>query len=344
VVPYTRGAEVHRPPGSIVDECKRLVDAGVIEITLLGQTVNHYIDTHGAAVGSDGAELPQVGPGAASFKDQKSKDAGQKTTTFAGLLHRIHEEVPGLARLRFVTSFPRDFGDDILHVMASCPRICRYIHVPAQSGSNRILKLMNRGYTVEEYLEFIDRAKAILPGVSIAGDFIVGFPTETDEDFATSKDLIRRVGFKNSFIFKYSPRPGTIAIDRFADDVPEHIKRARNNELLAVQAQDSDQVHRQYIGRVVDVFVERAEQKIVRHSPADGQRNGTSLTVNGRATTATLNDAPAVSSHITGRTDGDLIVSAEVEDSEIAQAMVGSIVQVEVTDARPLLLRGSVRD
>ena len=152
VVPYTRGPEVHRPPGNIVEEVKRLTDAGAREVTLLGQTINHYHYKHG-----DG-----------------------RTTSFAELLYQIHEATPDLPRLRFVTSYPRDFGDDALAAMRDCPRICRYLHAPAQSGSNRILKLMNRGYTVEEYCNLIDRARGMMPDICIASDFIVGFPTETD--------------------------------------------------------------------------------------------------------------------------------------------------------------------
>jgi tRNA-2-methylthio-N6-dimethylallyladenosine synthase len=383
VVPYTRGAEVHRPPGSIVDECKRLADAGVIEVTLLGQTVNHYIYTHGAAVSVSGLELPQVGPGAAAFAREGVKQGvprldptGQavgaarvglsaqpvvpvkhqssivdrqfiRTTTFADLLQRIHDEVPAIRRLRFLTSFPRDFGDDILAVMAACPRLCRYLHVPAQSGSNRLLKLMNRGYSVEEYLEFIQRARTFLPDVCIAGDFIVGFPTETDDDFEQSKQLIRAARYKNSFIFKYSPRPGTVAIDRFANDVPEHVKRARNNALLAVQAEVSAQEHEKYIGRTVDVFVERVERAEVRSQRSEvrgpgGQRSGTALTINGqhseRDKSSIVNRQSSIA--LTGRTDGDLIVSAAVAgDVEPAQ-LVGQIVPVKIESAVPLLLRG----
>src|SRR5206468_2071978 len=164
----------------------KLTDAGSKEVTLLGQTINHYAYRHG-----DG-----------------------RTTTFAQLLFDIHDQVPDLPRLRFVTSFPRDFTDEALLAMRDCPRICRYLHVPAQSGSDRILKLMNRGYTAAEYTDFIARARAYMPDVSIASDFIVGFPTETDEDFAQTVELVRTCRFKNSFIFKYSPRPGTTAIDR----------------------------------------------------------------------------------------------------------------------------------
>jgi tRNA-2-methylthio-N6-dimethylallyladenosine synthase len=150
VVPYTRGPEVHRPPQNIVDEVRKLSDAGAVEVTLLGQTINHYHYDHG-----DG-----------------------RRTTFAELLYQVHEAVPHLPRLRFVTSFPRDFTDHALQAMRDCERICRYLHVPAQHGSDRVLKLMNRGYTAQQYRDFIGRAREHMPDVCIASDFIVGFPTE----------------------------------------------------------------------------------------------------------------------------------------------------------------------
>jgi tRNA-2-methylthio-N6-dimethylallyladenosine synthase len=225
VVPYTRGAEVSRSPAAILEEARRLVDAGCLEITLLGQTVNHY--RHGA-------------PGAA--------------TSFADLLHLLHEKLPDLPRLRFLTSYPADFGDDILQVMRDSPRICRYIHIPAQSGSNRILKAMNRGYTVESYLELVQRARAMVPGVHLAGDFIVGFPTETDADYAMTRDLVEKVRYKNCFIFKYSPRPGTIAIKRFTEDLPDEVKRFRNNDLLRVQNRICSELNRELLGQTVDVL------------------------------------------------------------------------------------------
>ena len=341
VVPYTRGAEVHRPPDSIVEECRRLADQGVIEITLLGQTVNHYVYVHGAAVDGDGLELPQIGPGAAAHSTRNgrgkpgatingtsrvARGATRRTTTFADLLKRIHDEVPALKRLRFLTSFPRDFGDDILQVMAESPRICRYLHVPAQSGSNRILKLMNRGYSVEQYLEFIDRARTVLPDVEIAGDIIVGFPTETDVDFAMTRDLLERVRFKNNFIFKYSPRPSTIAIDRLADDVPDDVKRVRNNELLSLQAGISAEVHRRYIGRVVDVFVEKISEKESKHRSRVELR------------WESPGDLPGA--QLCGRTAGDLIVTFPSPPKTAADAFLGRIVQVEVVEAGSLILFG----
>jgi tRNA-2-methylthio-N6-dimethylallyladenosine synthase len=352
VVPYTRGAEVHRPPDHIVDECKRLADQGVIEITLLGQTVNHYIYTHGMAVSGGGHELPQVGPGAAAFAKRPAANRAQssplspqfsaRTTTFADLLKRIHDEVPAVQRLRFVTSYPRDFGDDILHVMAASPRICRYLHVPAQSGSDRILKLMNRGYTVGEYLDFIARARAILPDVSIAGDIIVGFPTETDDDFQMTCHLLRQVRFKNNFIFKYSPRPGTVAIDRFPDDVPEAVKRRRNAALLGLQSQISAEVHAEQIGRVVELFVEKVSGEVAGPKSAKpvGSRDG----IAGQRIELGWQREPAAQRcvQVSGRTEGDLISVFDVADLETAMSLIGRIVSVCVTGSGPLLLRGEL--
>lgn len=341
VVPHTRGPEVHRPPDAIVEECRRLADQGVIEVTLLGQTVNHYIYTHGLALSVNGRELPQVGPGAEVFAKLNTGSqshggpapSGERVTTFAQLLKRIHDEVPAIQRLRFVTSYPRDFGDDILQVMAESPRICRYIHVPVQSGSNRILKAMNRGYTVEQYLEFVDRVRAYLPDACIAGDIIVGFPTETDEDFEMTKDLLRRVRFKNNFIFKYSPRPGTVAIRRFEDDVPEAIKRQRNNELLELQSEISAEIHRDYIGQSVDVFVEQISQRTVRRSSSKVLLGWESGGEDAEATTRI---------QMSGRTGGDLIVVFDLPDGANPDDMIGTITPVHITDSGPLILYGRV--
>ncbi len=235
VVPYTRGAEVSRTPEAIVEEARKLVDAGCLEITLLGQTVNHYVYEHDAL-----ASTPS-GP-------------AKRRTTFAELLQRLHEGLPQLPRLRFLTSFPADFGDDILQVMRASPRICPYLHIPAQSGCDRILKAMNRGYTAQSYLELVERARRIVPGIQLAGDFIVGFPTETDADYALTRTLAETVRYKNCFIFKYSPRPGTLAIKRFEDNVPEEVKRFRNNDLLRVQNRISKELNRELSGQIVEVL------------------------------------------------------------------------------------------
>lgn len=371
VVPFTRGAEIHRPPDHIVEECKRLADAGVIEITLLGQTVNHYRFEHGAAVSINGIVQPQKGR---SYAGGHRRDpfAGTSTTTFADLLARIHDEVPTIQRLRFVTSYPRDFGDDALQVIRDCPRICRYLHVPAQSGSDRVLKLMNRGYSVGEYLEFVERARETLhqPEIGrplmLAGDFIVGFPTETEEDFAMTMDLARRVRYKNSFIFKYSPRPGTVAIEKHEDDVPEAVKRRRNNELLALQTMMSNEVSREQVGQTHGVFVEglsRQERK--RQERRRTQGGGmVSLTIgasdpsrskdedgscgDGCSASNVMVDDDAsmpVGNEIvqySGRTEGDLIVFFDAPASA-SRALVGRIVPVRINSAENLGLRGELR-
>ena len=359
VVPNTRGAEVHRPPDSIIDECKRLVDAGVIEITLLGQTVNHFRYTHGPAVDSEGREQPQVGPGLAGFRAPVRPD--ERVTSFARLLERIHDEVPALQRLRFVTSYPRDFGDDILDVMAACPRICRYIHVPAQSGSNRILKAMNRGYTREEYLGLIERVAHKLPDCTIAGDIIVGFPTETDADFEETVSLVRAVPFKNNFIFKYSPRPGTVAIDRFEDDVPTEVKKLRNNLLLDVQAEVGRKAHAVWIGRRVEVLVEeiRDHGAAAEHAlePAGAtlalqiahpESKKVELRWDRRQGAADAGTHPRggvqtrVGVQALGRTAGDLITAINLgpeHSASDAQRLIGTIVQAQVTSCSPLLLQ-----
>lgn len=358
VVPFTRGAEVHRPPEHIIDECKRLADAGVIEITLLGQTVNHYRFEHDAAVRVDGVLQPQKGRSyaASASQSQHRRDpfAGANVTTFADLLRRIHDEVPAIQRLRFVTSYPRDFGDDVLEVIRDHPRICRYLHVPAQSGSDRLLKLMNRGYTVGEYLEFLDRARHFLhqPEIGrplmVSGDFIVGFPTETDEDFAASMRLVERARYKNAFIFKYSPRPGTVAIDKFEDDVPEAVKRRRNNELLALQNAISDQVSRELVGMQFDVYAQGLSRKTLKQSgmtQGDMRKAGTvNLTIGGRSATATLVPKLQSSSdevvQLSCRTDGDIIVFAEVPMSK-ARELVGSVFTVRIDRAEGLALHAT---
>jgi tRNA-2-methylthio-N6-dimethylallyladenosine synthase len=320
VVPNTRGAEVHRHPGHIVDEVKKLADHGVIEVTLLGQTVNHYHYDHSAAQQIDGVWQPQIGTVISPNKGTggPSPSFNDSTTSFADLLHRIHEEVPAIQRLRFVTSLPRDFGDDILQVIADSPRICRYLHLPVQSGSNRVLAKMNRGYRVEQYRELIERAKAMIPGVTLATDIIVGFPGETDDDYQQTRDLLAFARYKNSFIFKYSPRPGTAAYDRLVDDVPDDVKRHRNNDLLALQAQISKEIHDSYVGQTVDVFVEGVSQKTRKQAGDPSTSGGTQLS---------------------GRTDGDLITFFDGDPS-----MIGSIVKVKVESALPLALAGDIAD
>ena len=310
----------------------------MLEITLLGQTVNHYRYTEGTAVTIGGRAAPQIGPGLSAFRPGRAAVPG--TTTFADLLFRIHEAVPSVERLRFVTSYPRDFGTDVLQVIRDCPRICRYLHAPAQSGSDAVLARMNRGYTVAEYEEFVSNCLGYLPDATLAGDLIVGFPGETDGDFEATCSLVRRLPFKNNFIFKYSPRPGTAAIERFADDVPDEVKRWRNNALLAVQSETSARVHAGWVGREVDVLFDGFRAPAAASGPSQA-RGRVDLRVEGRPAGA-VDVEPRGHWQAVGRTRGDLIVAADMPSEHAAAALVGTQRRVRIVAARPLLLTGSL--
>lgn len=224
VVPMTRGAEKSRSPQLIEDEVRRLVDDGYVQITLLGQTIDAYGKTLG-----DG-------------------------TTLASLLRRLHD-IAGLKRLRFITSHPKDISDELLDTMAELPKVAKHLHVPVQAGSDRILRLMGRRYTRADYLHFIDRARARIPGVEFLSDFIVGFPRESDEDFRQTVSLMKEVRFDGAYVFMYSQRPGTPAAN-LADDVPEGIKNARCNELLALHLTQQAERFRALHDSVQQVLIE----------------------------------------------------------------------------------------
>jgi tRNA-2-methylthio-N6-dimethylallyladenosine synthase len=224
IVPYVRGREISREPGEIVDEVKKLVDDGVVEVTLLGQNVNSYGKSFG------------------------KKDA------LADLLHEVGE-IDGLLRLRFVTSHPKDMARPILEAMRDVPKVCEYLHMPAQSGSDRILKLMHRQITNARYRDLVALARDLVPGISIASDFIVGFPTETAEEYEETATLVRDLEFANSFVFKYSPRSGTRAA-QMDDDVPVEEKKRRNADLLSIQMANNGKVNASMIGSIVNVLVE----------------------------------------------------------------------------------------
>ena len=242
VVPYVRGPEISRPPVAIIEQIKKLAGHGVKQITLLGQTVNSY-----------------------KYKQ------GEKTWSLADLLDAAGN-IDGIEWLRFVTSYPsEEFFDEIMQVMADSPKVCGYLHIPAQSGSDRILRAMNRNYTAAWYMELLDRARAIVPDITIAGDFIVGFPGETEEDFQATVDLVKKARYKNAFIFKYSPRPGTASDKRLLDTVPAEVKQRRNVELLAVQEKISDELSRDFLGKQVKVLVEGLSKKPHLNSTEGGE-------------------------------------------------------------------------
>jgi len=243
VVPMTRGPEQSRSPQDILHECRVLADQGVKEVTLIGQTVNSFKFTE------DG-----------------------RTWRLADLLSAMHD-INGLIRLKFVTNYPRDMTDDLLQAVRDLPKCSRYLHVPAQHGCDEVLKRMKRGYTIEQYREMFGRIRATLPDAAVSSDFIVGFCGETDAAHQKSLDIIREFRFKNSFIFKYSPRPGTKAYDLLPDDIPEDVKRQRNQEMLTLQNQISAEDNVQFIGRTVEVLVEgpsRTAEKRGEIDPTSG--------------------------------------------------------------------------
>jgi tRNA-2-methylthio-N6-dimethylallyladenosine synthase len=248
IVPSVRGPEQSRPPEHIAAEVRQLATEGCKEITLLGQTVNSY-------------RYP----------------LGERSERLSDLLARIHE-TPGVERIKFITNFPRDMSDDLLDAVRSLPKVCPYLHVPAQSGCNDVLKHMKRLYTVEYYRDMLARCRDRVPGVAISSDFIVGFCGETEESFQRSCDLVREAGFKNSFIFKYSPRPGTKADDLYRDDVPEEMKKRRNNDLLAIQNGVSLADHRSRIGQTVEVLVEGPSKSALKHERGPLQLTGRTMT------------------------------------------------------------------
>lgn len=225
IVPTTRGDEISRPIADLVDEANRLVDDGVSEITLLGQTVNAY------------------------GRDLKGQDA-----RLSGLLRELHQ-IPALRRLAFITSHPNFLSPDLIDALAELPKVSRYLHLPAQSGSNNMLKAMRRGYTVERYKKRIEQLWQKAPDMELHSDFIVGYPGETDQDFAATVELMKELRFAQSYIFKYSPRPGTMSSE-LADDVPDEVKNERNQVLLAVQEELSAEKNQAMVGSTVEVLVE----------------------------------------------------------------------------------------
>ncbi|HAZ58159.1 MAG: tRNA (N6-isopentenyl adenosine(37)-C2)-methylthiotransferase MiaB [Bacteroides sp.] len=231
IVPYTRGRERSRDVSSILNEVRDLITKGYKEITLLGQNVNSY-----------------------QFED------GERTVTFPMLLRIVAEAAPG-ARIRFTTSHPKDMSDETLQVIAEVPNVCKHIHLPVQSGSSRILKLMNRKYTREWYLERVQAIKRIIPDCGLTTDIFSGFHSETDEDHQLSLSLMEECGYDSAFMFKYSERPGTYASKKLVDDVPEEIKVARLNEIIALQNRLSLEANQKCVGKTYEVLVEGVSKR-----------------------------------------------------------------------------------
>jgi tRNA-2-methylthio-N6-dimethylallyladenosine synthase len=227
VVPYTRGAEASRRVGEVVAEAEALVDAGVMELTLLGQNVNAYhgLDEHGRTIG------------------------------LGALLHRL-AELPGLSRLRYTTSHPRDMDDDLIAAHRDLGKLMPYLHLPVQSGSDAILKAMNRRHSRAEYLRLIERIRRARPDIALSGDFIVGFPGETEADFEATLSIVREVGYASAFCFKYSPRPGTPGAGRDGQ-VPEPVKAERLARLLELVTAQTRDFARSCVGRTLEVLLDK---------------------------------------------------------------------------------------
>jgi tRNA-2-methylthio-N6-dimethylallyladenosine synthase len=283
IVPSVRGPEQSRPPSEILAEARQLASEGCREITLLGQTVNSY-----------------------------RRREGERTWRLSDLLESLHG-VEGIERIKFVTNYPNDMTGDLLEAVRDLPKVARYLHVPAQSGSDEILRRMKRGYTVRDYLEMHAAIRAAVPDVAVTSDFIVGFCGETEADFEQTCALVRACRFKNSFIFKYSERPGTKGADLYPDDVPDEVKRRRNNDLLAIQNAISEADNQRFLGRQVEVLVE------------------------GPSKAGSKQDEQASLVQLVGRTPCDRIV---VFDGNRRQA--GRIVPVTIYDANAHTLFGAV--
>jgi len=251
VVPFTRGRERSRDADSIVKECINLFEQGYKEVTLLGQNVDSYYSvplspSHGLGL-APREPLPVAGDMAGAV-------------TFANLLEKIASIHPQL-RVRFSTSHPKDITDDVLHTMAKFENICKYIHLPVQSGSNRILQLMNRTYTREWYMAKINRIREIIPQCGISSDFIAGFCTETEDDHEESLMLMEFSKYDFSYMFFYSERPGTLAAKRYSDDIPEEIKKRRLHEIVKLQNRLSLESNKRDIGKTFKVLIEGDSKK-----------------------------------------------------------------------------------
>ena len=284
IVPMTRGPEQGRAPQHIFDEARVLADQGCKEITLLGQTVNSYKHV-----------------------------AGDRTTRLADLLYGLHS-IEGIQRLKFVTNYPKDMTRDLLAAVRDLPKVSTYLHAPAQSGSDAVLERMKRGYTVGDYRDMMGRIRETVPQAAVSSDFIVGFCGETETDFAQTMELVRECRFKNSFIFKYSERPGTKGASLFTDDVPLEVKQERNNELLAVQNAISEEDNQAFLRRTLEVLVEGPSKL--------AQKNA---------------DEDADLMQLTGRTACDRIVVFEGHKRQ-----VGELLPITVYDATAHTLFGAV--
>jgi tRNA-2-methylthio-N6-dimethylallyladenosine synthase len=245
VVPFTRGRERSRDPESILNEARELFGAGYKEVTLLGQNVDSYL---------------WFGGGPKKEFSKLTDEEKNNSVNFAQLLQRVAEISPDL-RVRFTTSHPRDLTDEVLETMASMKNICKYIHLPVQSGNTRILAMMNRGYSAEWYMERIEAIRRFMPECAISTDIITGFCTESDDEHKDTLNLMKKVGYDYAYMFKYSERPKTLAERRYEDDIPEDVKTRRLQEIIELQTNLSKMSNEEDLGKTFEVLVEGPSRK-----------------------------------------------------------------------------------
>lgn len=249
IVPFTRGRERSRNPQTIIEEAIKLRDSGYKEITLLGQNVDSYL---------------WYGGGLKKNFEKASDIVKASAVRFAELLRNVAEAVPDV-RIRFSTSNPQDMTEDVLYTIASHKNICKYIHLPVQSGSSKILKAMNRGHNREQYIELIEKIRKIIPNCGISHDMITGFPGETEDDHQETLSLMNYVKYDFGYMFKYSERPGTYAARHLADDVPEEVKNRRLTEIINLQQKHSLYRNTLHIGKIEEVLIEGVSRKSEEH-------------------------------------------------------------------------------
>ena len=283
IVPYVRGRERSREPRKIIEEVKQLAQEGYKEITLLGQNVNSYLRVEREK------NIP--------FEQY------QGVNSFATLLQAINR-IEGIERIRFVSPHPKDFTDDVIDAIATCDKVCKLVHLPLQSGSTQVLKIMNRKYTKEQYLELVEKMKARIPNLRLSTDIIVGFPGETEEDFADTLDVVKKVNYEQVYMFIYSRRVGTPG-DRMENQIPEEIKHERFDRLKALVESQIEENNQQYIGTIQKVLVEGTS------------RNNDEM--------------------LTGRTDSNKVVIFEGDRS-----LIGSMVELEIVSEHMWYLKGKI--
>ena len=288
IVPYTRSRERSRRPEDIISEVQELVKDGVKEIVLLGQNVNSY--------------------GKSGFKNSYCIE-GENDTDFAGLIYKLNE-IEGLERIRFMTSHPKDLSDKLILAFKDCEKLCNSLHLPVQSGSDRVLSAMRRKYSRKDYLELVKKLRDVVPDIAITTDIIVGFPGETEEDFEDTMSLVSEVRYDSAFTFMYSPRKGTPA-EKFENQIADDVKHDRFNRLLELVNTISGEINKTYEGRVVDVLVE-GNSKVAR-----GETKS-----------------------MAGRTQSGKLVNFEAADD----GLIGKIVKVKIVSGKQFNLKGEILD